>query len=315
MEIKQLQATLEFLKKEKEGPLPGSHLDLDNNAFKVDYLDDKVLQKPQVLNLVQEVNKLNDVLGNKKCLSLLETMGLARPETSDQPASITHKTPHKSLEVIQVMSTSDVSDTSDEESGQASSDDSEDGRKVKKKGKKKKLKSAMTLKAKDDGIKVKVKWAQSMLGTKKRLILMILKNETRIHLMQRISKLNSKFGFEVAKELYRDTLNGIEKKEFKWGNLTKMQRIEMDIKFDNLKIAACEVKVDGKSKKFSKKVGKDKLPEVVWCKDFNFGWCTFQTHHKGNSMVSKLTNGTSVNLVGMQKMKRRFTRIKVKTAL
>ena len=31
----------------------------------------------------------------------------------------------------------------------------------------------------------------------------------------------------------------------------------------------------------TKKAGKDKLPEVVWCKDFNFGCCTFQTHHKG----------------------------------
>ena len=53
MEIKQLQATLQLLKKEKEGTLPGSQLDLDNNASRVDYLDDQVLQKPQVLNLGQ----------------------------------------------------------------------------------------------------------------------------------------------------------------------------------------------------------------------------------------------------------------------
>ena len=72
MEIKQLQATLELLKKEKEGTLPGSQLDLDNNAFRVDYLDDQVLQKPQVLNLVEAVNKFNEILGNKKCLSLLK---------------------------------------------------------------------------------------------------------------------------------------------------------------------------------------------------------------------------------------------------
>ena len=62
--------------------------------------------------------------------------------------------------------------------------------------------------------------------------------------MQRISKLNSNFGFDVAKELYRDTLNCIERKEFKWGNLTEMQRIEMDIKFDNLKIEASETDID-----------------------------------------------------------------------
>ena len=72
--------------------------------------------------------------------------------------------------------------------------------------------------------------------------------ETRIHLIQRISKLNSKFGFEVAKELYRDTLNGIEKKESKWGNITEIQRIEMDIKFDNIKFET-ESDTDWKAKK------------------------------------------------------------------
>ena len=97
--------------------------------------------------------------------------------------------------------------------------------------------------------------------------------------MQRISKLNSKFRFEVAKELYRDTLNGIEKKEFKWGNITEIQRIGMDIKFDNIKFET-ESGTDGR-KKSVKKSSKDKNPDVVWCKDFNFGRCTFQTHHNG----------------------------------
>ena len=104
--------------------------------------------------------------------------------------------------------------------------------------------------------------------------------ETRIHLMQRISKLNSKFGFEVAKELYRDTLNSIEKKEFKWGNIPEIQRIEMDIKFSNIKFES-ESDFDRKTRKTLKKGGKDKSPDVVWCKDFNFGKCTIQTHHKG----------------------------------
>ena len=117
-----------------------------------------------------------------------------------------------------------------------------------------KLKRKEVRKAKD--VRIKVKWAQSMLGTKKEINFddmnfnqfvfgesrLIKRNkndqkekETRIHLMQRISKLNSKFVFKVAKELYRDTLNGIEKKEFKWGNIIEIQRIEMDIKFDNIK--------------------------------------------------------------------------------
>ena len=107
--------------------------------------------------------------------------------------------------------------------------------------------------------------------------------ETRIHLMQRISKLNSKFRFEAAKELYRDTLNGIEK-EFKWGNITEIQRIEMDIKFDDIKFET-ESDTDGKKKPI-KKSSKDKSLDVIWCKDFNFGRCTFQSHHKGSSMVN-----------------------------
>ena len=79
---------MDLLKKEKEGTLPGFQLDLENNAFKVYYLDDQVLQKSQVLNLVQAVNKLNDILGNKKCLFLLETMGLVRPESSGEKQAV-----------------------------------------------------------------------------------------------------------------------------------------------------------------------------------------------------------------------------------
>ena len=41
-----------------------------------------------------------------------------------------------------------------------------------------------------------------------------------------------------------------------------------------------ESDTDGK-KKSVKKSSKDKNPDVVWCKDFNFGSYTFQTHHKG----------------------------------
>ena len=127
----------------------------------------------------------------------------------------------------------------------------------------------MILKAKDAGIKVKVKWTQCMLGMKKgvnfdymdfnqfvfseskqtnRSKIAPKEKETRIHLMQRISKLNSKVGFDVTKELYRDTISGIEKKEFKWGNLTEMQRIEIGVKVDNLKIEASEPDLDSKSK-------------------------------------------------------------------
>ena len=60
-------------------------------------------------------------------------------------------------DVIQVMSISAVSDTSEDGLEHGYSEDLGDGCKAKKKGKKKKLKSGMTLKAKDAGIKVKIK--------------------------------------------------------------------------------------------------------------------------------------------------------------
>ena len=62
-----------------------------------------------------------------------------------------------------------MSDTSDGElSAGKTSGDLDDGKARKKRGKKK-LKSGMTVKAKDAGIKVKVKWAQSMFGMKKEI--------------------------------------------------------------------------------------------------------------------------------------------------
>ena len=93
---------------------------MNNHAFRVNYLDNQILKKPQVLNLVQAVNKL----GNKKCVSLLGTMGLVKPESSDQSMSVQKKphdkparkviqspekeVPKKESDVIQVMSTTDI---------------------------------------------------------------------------------------------------------------------------------------------------------------------------------------------------------------
>ena len=64
---------------------------------------------------------------------------------------------------------SDVSDTSKNKVSRGkSAGDSDDG-KSKKEKRYKKLKSSVTVKAKDAGIKVKVKLVQSMLGTKKEI--------------------------------------------------------------------------------------------------------------------------------------------------
>ena len=59
----------------------------------------------------------------------------------------------------------------------------------------------------------------------------------------------------------------------------------MDIKFDNIKFET-ESDFDGKTRKTLKKGGKEKSPDVVWCKDFNLGKCIFKPTIKGNVMVN-----------------------------
>ena len=216
-------------------------------------------------------------------------------------------------------------------SGGETSGDSDDGKARKKRGKKK-LKSGMTVKAKDAGIKVKVEWAQSMLGTKKeinfddmdfnqfvhgesRLInrnKIDQKEETRIHLMQRISKLNSKFRFKVAKELYRDTLNGIKKKEFKWGNITEIQRIEMDIKFDNIKFET-ESDTDGK-KKTVKNPRRTKTLMWFGVRTLFLAGVLYKLIIKGSSIMNRLKSGTFARL-GPVHLRKSFTKSVQRTAL
>ena len=164
-----------------------------------------------------EINHLQQTL-NQLQKEKQEAMGLVELHPTSSTASVSEKSspscfqPDKGKEEgvkadCQILMTSDVSDTLDGELSDGDiSGDSDTGKAKKKKGKKK-LKSGMTVKAKDASIKVKVKWAQSMLGTKKeinfddmdlnqfvfgesRLInrnkIDLKEKETRIHLMQRI---------------------------------------------------------------------------------------------------------------------------------
>ena len=160
---------------------------------------------------------------------------------------------------------------------------------IKRKGK---LKSGITEKPKEADLVMKVKWATALLGTKSEIAFddmsfdqyilgetQILnrpkiseaEKSTRIHVMKRISKLNEKLGFSKSKELYREVLNAIEKGEFTWCNYYEIERLENEIRFDNMSVVECNV---DESKK---KVDAD----IKWCKEFNGGRCTFQTHHQG----------------------------------
>ena len=154
-----------------------------------------------------------------------------------------------------------------------------------------KLKSGITEKPKEADLVTKVKWATALLGTKSEIAFddmsfdqyilgetQILnrpkiseaEKSTRIHLMKRISKLNEKLGFSKSKELYREVLNAIEKGEFTWCNYYEIERLENEIRFDNMSVV--ERNIDESKKKES---------DVKWCKDFNGGRCTFQNHHQG----------------------------------
>ena len=158
-----------------------------------------------------------------------------------------------------------------------------------------KLCSGINEKPKESDLVMKVKWATAMLGTRKEInfdemtfdqyilgesqILnraKISSNErkTRVHLMKRISKLNEKLGFVKSKELYRETLNAIEKGEFGWCNFYEIERLENEIRFENMKVEDTVSEEDQKRKK-------QLQSEPRWCKEFNAGKCTFTGHHQG----------------------------------
>ena len=188
-------------------------------------------------------------------------------------------------------------------SGRGSTSDSSDDEKSRSRGKRnsRKLRSGITEKPKDADVTIKLKWATSMLDSKESVDFDDLafdqyvfgetcilnkkgidkkEKETRTYLMKRISKLIPKFGFSKAKELYREVLQSIEKGEFAWDDWYKIQRIENEIKFDHVRIEdTIFEKLNPNAVKNIKPTAK--LPEKVWCKAFNKGNCTFQTHHKG----------------------------------
>ena len=60
--------------------------------------------------------------------------------------------------------------------------------------------------------------------------------DMRIYLMKHISKLNEKLGFNKSKELYRETLNAIEKGEFFWCDYYQIEKLENEIRFNNMKV-------------------------------------------------------------------------------
>ena len=165
----------------------------------------------------------------------------------------------------------------------------------------------MTVKTKDSGIKVKVKWAQSILGTKReinfddmdfnqfvfgesRLInrnkIDLKEKETRIHLMQRIPKLNLKFGFEVAKEMYRDTLMASKRRSSNGGTLLKFkeQRWISNLIISNLKLSQILM---GKQKGLERKAQKTKPQMSFGGRTLILGDADSKLITKGNSMENK----------------------------
>ena len=157
---------------------------------------------------------------------------------------------------------------------------------------------------------MKVKWATTMLGTKhevnfdqisfdqyivgktqilNRSKISEAEYDMRIYLMKQISKLNEKLGFNKSKELYRETLNAIEKREFFWCNYYQIERLENEIRFNN-------VKVDDSS--HDKRKPEMSNNDLKWCKDFHTNKCAFNTYHKGKfaGQIVKLHQGLLVKI-------------------
>ena len=156
-----------------------------------------------------------------------------------------------------------------------------------------KLCSGINEKPKESDLVMKVEWATAMLGTKHEVSfdqmsfdqymmgesqilnkskILEAERDTRIYLMKRISKLNEKLGFHKSKELYRESLNAIEKGEFFWCDFYQIERLKNEIRFNNMK-------VDYSS--YERRKSDAVSNELKWCKDFNANKCAFTTHHNG----------------------------------
>ena len=158
-----------------------------------------------------------------------------------------------------------------------------------------KICSGINEKPKESDLVMKVKWTTAMLGTKhevnfeqmtfdqyimgetqilNRSKISEVKRDTRIYLMKHISKLNQKLGFNKSKELYRVVLNSIEKGEFFWCDFYEIERLENEIRFNNMK-------VDDTSNNVDRHKSEHIMNDIKWCKDFNAGKCIFTMHHNG----------------------------------
>ena len=290
--IDSLRAKVEKLQKKQEGTV--SKLFSDTNlALSDDDLDDASPTSDLTANNVQSRTLSKSKVKSKiavACETALKLSGLSGVvKTSDFIADLLARADKRSKENADtpvphkpLVYSSSSEDSSDND------DDDDHYRAGRGKKSKKKLKSGMNDKPKNSGIRIKLKWATSMLGSKADVSFDDLtfdqyiqgetqilnkpkisdeESKTRIYLMKRISKLNEKLPFAKSKELYRETLLAIEKGEFSWLNFYEIERIENDIRFSNMKVADSP---DHKAKKSD---------EVRWCKDYNAGKCTFSSHH------------------------------------
>jgi hypothetical protein len=202
-----------------------------------------------------------------------------------------------------------IHETSSSDTDSDSSSDQSVSSKKGKKGKKSKLKSGMHEKSVCADISRRLKWAPSLLeaGSETNFESMtfaqyvfgesgilgrrgISRDEllTRLYLMKRLAKNESKLGFKKSKELYKNTLLAIEKDELEWADFAEIDRMENDIKFMYMKFDS------EKSKEKSSQKPKDLAKpseDIVWCNEFNKGTCQHNVDHTGyfrNRQVKKL---------------------------
>ena len=80
------------------------------------------------------------------------------------------------------------------------------------------------------------------------------------------------WGFHKSKEYYREVLNLIEKGEFYWCHYYEIERLENEIRLNNMKVD------DNSGGRYRSELSS---VEIKWYKNFNAGKCVFTTHHNG----------------------------------
>jgi hypothetical protein len=280
-EIESLTSEINKLRKRKSG----------TSKYKV--------KKSEILDVVDSESESEISSQNSKLGLLLD---LLRQTSQPRKAKVKAK---------QKLAQHSSSESTGSESNSDSFEEMTPTKKRQKKGKKsKRMKSGIHEKSVSSNISRKLKWAPALLeagndtdfddltfqqyvfgeaGIMGRRGISREELLTRLYLMKRLAKNESKLGFKKSKEMYRQTILSIEKKELDWADFSEIDRIENDMKFMHMKLDSDKSPKEKSTANTKKESSKN--DDLIWCNDYNKGSCQHSVDHTGyfrNKQVKKV---------------------------